>query len=734
MENNTPMKNQEQNNSDEIDLLALAGTLWDGRWIIAGVTVLATLLGTIYALLAEPVYRANATIQVEQKNGGLPSVSGVSEMFGGESATVTEMELLKSRAVIGATVDELHLDIVVTPVQMPLIGNYLARNASYGPDGLAEPRWGNFAWGGEKLVMTHFEVPRATYGKEYELTVTGDDGWALKNEDGKEILTGVVGEQADNDSYSVFVQSIKARPDTRFTVVKRDRLASIIQLQNSLEVREASRGSGILTLTYPNTSRAQAVDVLNYIMQTYVRNNVERNSAEASSSLKFLRERLPEQRQELEKAEARLNEYQIEAESINVTAEAQAVLNQIVELEKSISVLQLKKADIERKFTPSHPNYQAWQSQMAELQERREELDERVARLPETQKKVVRLTRDVKVGNEIYLQMLANIQELDIVRAGTVGNVRVIDDAVVNPGEQVKPQKAQIIAMCFLLGAMLSAGFIVLRSILNRAVETAEQIENLGIPVYATVPLSQEQSKLNILLRKGQINQASLLAIDDPADLAIEALRGLRTSLHFAMMDAPNNILMVSGPSPNVGKSFVSANFAAVVAQTGQKVLVVDADLRRGSMHEQFGISKDKGLSEVLSYQTELQDAVRKTEIEGLYFLSRGVSPPNPSELLMSAGFEQFIEAIKSDYDLIIIDTPPILAVTDAAIVGRHAGTSMMVARFGMNQAKEIELTKTRFEQNGVEIKGVVFNAVERTARTSAYYGYYNYKYESKEN
>lgn len=734
MENNSPMTHQEKNN-DEIDLLALAGTLWDGRWLILGVTMIATMLGVIYALLAEPVYRADAMVQVEQKSGGLPGMSEITEMFGSESAAVTEIELIKSRAVMGETVDSLHLDIEIEPVQVPIIGNFLSRHASYGPDGLAEPWWSsNYAWGGEKLEITHFEVPRATYGDEYMLRVT-DSGWVLKNESGTEVLSGVEGEQADNGSHSLFIQAIKARPGTRFALIKRDRLAKIIELQEGIGATEMGKDSGIIVLSYPHPTPARAKAVLNSITQTYVRNNVERNSAEASSSLEFLKQRLPDVRKDLEEAEAKLNEYQVEVESVNVTAEAQAVLNQIVELEKNISTLQLQKAEIERKFTSSHPNYKAWQAQMAELQERKKELDNRISKLPVTQQKVVRLTRDVKVGNEIYLQMLANIQELDIVRAGTVGNVRVIDDAAVNVSEPVKPKKSLLVAVCFLLGAILSSGYVLLRAMLNKGVETPEQIEGIGIPVYATVPLSQEQSKLNLLLRKGRAASRKgihLLALDNPADLAIEALRGLRTSLHFAMMDAPNNILMISSPSPNVGKSFVSANFAAVFAQSGKRVLVVDADLRRGSMHNQFGMDRNLGLSEVLSRQVELKDTIRETNVEGLHFISRGAAPPNPSELLMSSGFERFIEAVKSDYDLIIIDTPPILAVTDAAIVGRHAGTSMMVVRFEMNPAKEIELTKTRFEQNGVEIKGAVFNAVERKSRTEANYGYYVYEYKSR--
>jgi len=735
MENNTPMTHQEHNN-DEIDLLALAGTLWDGRWLILGATIMATMLGAIYALLAEPVYRADAMVQVEQKSGGLPGMSEISEMFGSESAAVTEIELMKSRAVMGETVDTLHLDIEIKPVQVPVIGNFLSRHASYGADGLAEPWWSsNYAWGGEKLDITRFEVPRATFGDEYELKVT-DTGWLLNNEDGNEVLSGEVGKQAGNGNYTLFVQAIKARPGTRFTLIKRDRLAKIIELQQNVGASERGKDSGIIVLSYPHTNPAKAKAVLDHITQTYVRNNVERNSAEASSSLEFLKERLPDVRKDLEEAEAKLNEYQVEAESVNVTAEAQAVLDQIVELEKNLSTLQLQKAEIERKFTSSHPNYKAWQAQMGELQERKKELDERVSKLPLTQQKVVRLTRDVKVGNEIYLQMLANIQELDIVRAGTVGNVRVVDAAVVNIARPIKPKKELLVALSFILGVFFSSGILIFKEVVNRGAETPEQIEALGIPVYATIPLSQDQNKLEQFWQKTKKNVSShshLLAIDNPADLAIEALRGLRTSLHFAMLNAPNNILMISGPSPNVGKTFVSANFAAVVAQSGKKILVVDADLRRGTMHSSFNLKKNNGLSEVLSKQVDVNEVIKNTNIKNLDFISRGTAPPNPSELLMSVEFERFLDEIKSKYDLVILDTPPILAVTDASIIGRFAGTSMIVTRYAMNPIKEIEVANKRFLNNGVKIKGAVFNAVEKKTNVNGGYGYYGYEYTNEE-
>ena len=249
--------------------------------------------------------------------------------------------------------------------------------------------------------------------------------------------------------------------------------------------------------------------------------------------------------------------------------------------------------------------------------------------------------------------------------------------------------------------------------------------------MYASIPFSKDQEMLE---RKGKTLQGSqLLAATNPADLSIEALRSLRTSLHFAMMEAKNNILMISGPSPGVGKSFVSANLAAIIAQAGQKVLLVDGDMRKGYLHKLVERAPEPGLSGLLVHTHTLADVINKTEVEGLHFIGRGSIPPNPSELLMHANFQALLDQLSKLYDLVIVDTPPILAVTDAALVGRLAGTSLIVTRFGLNPVKEIELTLQRFRHNGIESKGAIFNAVERKAAAYGYgnYGYYQYEYRA---
>jgi tyrosine-protein kinase Etk/Wzc len=261
-------------------------------------------------------------------------------------------------------------------------------------------------------------------------------------------------------------------------------------------------------------------------------------------------------------------------------------------------------------------------------------------------------------------------------------------------------------------------------------VEDPSVIEQLGLPVYASIPISSIERAVMTEGRRRRVDgQPHLLAVDEPTDLATEAIRSLRTSLHFARLEAKNNVLMISGASPGAGKTFISSNLAAVIAQAGQRVLLIDGDMRKGTLHKVMGGPHEKGLSDLIAGSIELATAIRPVpSLPNLHYISGGKVPPNPSELLMNARFTDLLAQVMPLYDLVIVDTPPILAVTDAAIIGHLAGTSLLVVRFGLNQAREIALARQRFVQNGVDIKGAVFNAVQK--RSSGYYsyGYYEYK------
>ncbi len=723
------------NDEEIISLSEIIGVMLDRKWFIAIFLVVCTVFGVAYALLATPVYQATALIQVEDSKPSVPGLDDMTSLFEGSSETVTEIELLKSRTVIGGAVGRLKLYTVAEPKLFPIIGSRAFRKfTSESKNDLAAPLFGasSYAWGGERIDIFKFSVPKGYLGKKFELVVGDNNNIKLLNPNGDMVIQGKVGEDLSQGFYQLTVRSLNARPGTHFTLVRNNRLSTILKLQSEINASEKGKKSGIINLSYENKDAEFAKLVLNTVANIYVRQNVEQNSAEAQQSLDFLQTQLPQIKKQLEAAEQRLNDYQVNQKSIDISLETQGILEQLVELETKLQELNLKRLELARKFKHNHPIYQGILEQIASVKKQRDELADKVSNLPETQQELLRLTRDVKVNNEIYFLLLTKAQELDIVRAGTVGNVRIVDTADVDTSKPVKPIKSTIVGVAFLLGLIIPIGIVFLQRSMHNGVENPDDIEELGLPVYACIPKSKEQSLMDVRYNKVKTNKHRLLAEENPADLAVEALRSLRTSIHFAMMEAKNNVVTISGPAPSVGKSFVSTNFATVLAKTGQKILVIDADLRKGHLQRLFAVKVENGLSDYLAGKSNKEEVIKPTSIEGLDIITRGQIPPNPSELLMHPRFKALLDVLEKQYDMIIIDTPPILAVTDASIIATHAGTTLMVGRFGQNTVKEIEVARHRFAQTGIDVKGFILNAVEKKASNYGYgYGYYNYEYKS---
>ncbi|ENO8974315.1 polysaccharide biosynthesis tyrosine autokinase [Vibrio parahaemolyticus] len=709
---------------DEIDLGKLFGIILDAKWLILCTVVLFSIVGVGVAILSTPIYKADALIQIESKSsGGISAMVGdMGELFSAESSATTEIEIIKSRMILGGTVDKFNLTTVASPNYMPIIGKGLARIQ------------------GEQISInvTRFNAPSYAVGIPLTLEVVDAEqkAFQLTEDNGSVVLEGKVGELLEKNGYQFLATELVAQTGDSFTVSKISKLDAINKLQENLSISERGKQTGIISLSFSGEDRTKIQAILNDISQNYFLQNVQRNSAEAEQSLEFLKGHLPDIKIKLTASEDVLNRFRQENESIDLGLEAQSTLKVMVELEAQLNELTFKESEISQRFTQDHPAYKSLLDKRQTLLKEKERLNKQVQKLPKTQREVLRMTRDVEVNQQIYIQLLNKVQELNIIKAGTVGNVRILDSAQ-SFSKPIKPKKALIVVLATLLGGMAGVAFVLIRAAFHRGVETPDQIEQMGIPVYASVPKSIQQlefaSKLKRNKSKGN-NELVLLAEANPADLSIEALRSLRTSLHFAMMEAKNNVLMISGPAPSIGKTFVSTNFAAVAAKTGQKVLLIDADMRKGYLQQCFGLRWDNGLSEYLSGKVAPSNIIKSTSIDNLNVVTRGQVPPNPSELLMHPRFKSFIDDMSAEYDLVIIDTPPVLAVTDPSIVGALAGTTLMVARFDQTTLKEIEVARGRFEQSGVEVKGVILNAVEKKASNSyGYgYGYYNYAYKSE--
>lgn len=716
MSSKMQISNNEAN--DSIDIGRLVGGILDNRWFILAVIALFAAVGSLYAIIASPVYRADALVQVEQSSGS-NLLNNLSEILPNtQPQSGPEIEIIKSRMVLGKAVSDLDLETIVERKYFPIFGKGIAR-----------------LLGGKQpaLAISRFNVPSYLLGEPLKFIVVDKNNYQLVvNAD--VTLDGKVGELLKDGELTLLVSELDAPAGAEFRIRKIPELYAINGLLTKLNVEIKGKDTGIIALSFEDQNPVYAQRVLNSIINHYLLQNVERKSAEAEKSLDFLQEQLPKVRNSLNKSEESLNQFRQNNESVDLSLEAKAVLDSVVSLDTQLNELTFKEAEISKLYTKEHPSYRTLMEKRKTLQDEKDNLNKRIEKLPKTQQEILRLTRDVESDQAVYMQLLSKQQELNITKASTVGNVRIIDSAVVQP-ESVKPQKIAIIIASIFIGIVLSVGGVALKTIFRNGIESPEQLEELGINVYAAIPLSEWQRKKDTAYKRNSnknSDSSDLLAVGNPTDIALEAIRSLRTSLHFAMLEAKNNILMIAGASPNIGKSFVSINLAAVIAQSGQRVLIIDGDMRKGYLHRLLGVEINDGLSEVLSGVASKEKAVTNTSITGLDFISRGSIPPNPSELLMHSRMEELLTWASEHYDLILVDTPPILAVTDAAIVGKSVGTSLMVARFEINTPKEVEVSIRRFTQNGIDIKGVILNAVvKKVSNKYGSYGYYQYSYEN---
>lgn len=734
--NTNPTQGVLDESDDEINLGEILATLLEYKWLIALVTCVAVLLGATWLFVVTPIYQADALLQVEdKKSGGLTALAELQPLLGDSVSITAQLEILNSRMILGKVVQQLKLDIDASPRYLPLFGRAVARR--HVEETLAEPLFGfnRYAWGGEKIQVESMEVPQELLGEELMLQAGKSGSYRLYDEDGTKLLDGVVGHPAAGKNVKLFLSQLTARPGTEFTLVKSQEQETVELLRENYSVKERAKLSGVLEATLKGADPERLPVILNAIVNSYVRQNVEFRSAEAESTLKFLETQLPTLKTQLDTAEATFNNYRQSRGSVDLTLETKGVLDSIVDIEKETIKLQQQREELRQRFTAEHPSVMALDAQIERFKAKRSQFDRNVSGLPTTQQTILRLQRDVEVSNKLYTELLNSAQQLRVSKAGTVGDARVIDAAQVSI-KPVSPKAALILAVSLLLGLLTSIVMIWAIRSLRVMVEDPDKLEKqLGLPVYATIPHSKSEVTLAREIKTGK-RKGELLAVDFPEDDAVESLRGLRTTIHFALLDADKGSILITGPSPGIGKSFISKNLGVVLAQSGKRVVIIDADLRKGHIHREFGMQRDMGVSEFVSGNAKLVDILKQTEIPGLAVITTGQRPPNPSELLMHANFKEMLEQVGGLFDILIIDAPPILAVSDAAIIGRHTGATLMVARAGMHPIREIEQAVKRLVQSGVSVKGFVFNDID-TTRQRYRYGYsgyvYRYSYKDKD-
>ncbi|WP_458320278.1 polysaccharide biosynthesis tyrosine autokinase [Providencia sp. CRPN05868] len=681
--------------SDEIDLLALFKVLKSSYLKIGFFTLFFIVIGATYSFLATPIYQANATLQYD-KASQVSLVDQMSEMMplsSSNSQVDSEIEVIKSRMVLGKTVADLNLDTQIAPA------------------GFFDKLWGDKS----SVAISLYFVPESLIGEPATLTYLGENRYALHIDN--QTFEGKVGELLKQDEISLLVSSINAEAGQEFTLSKNARYSTIENLRKTLAIAEVGKGTGIISMEIKGADKAENVQVLNSIIQNYVDQNTERKKEVTNNTLLFLDEYLPKVKAKLDNYENQLNAFRKKNESIDLSLEAKSALDSALQVEEKLNELTFKEVEIQQLYTRNHPAYQSLLDKRQKLLREKEKISKNIQKLPNTQQQIVRLTRDVESEQAIYNQLVAKQQELSVLNSGITADVRIIDSAESQPNA-VAPKKALILVLATILGFIVGCAYVIAREFFNNKIKGTEDIDALGVNVYATIPFSTYEKKL---IAEGNKHP---LALENPADTAVEAIRSLRTSVYFSVMNQGNNLVMITSASPGVGKSFVTSNMAVVLANAGKKVLLIDTNLRKGRIHKAFGLSNKMGLSDYLAQQDANQPNIHRHVIENLDVICRGKNVTHSSELLMGERFKHLLDTMKGQYDIVVIDTAPILAITDAAIIGKYVGTSLLIAYYGVNTVKDVELSLKRFKQNDIEITGVILNGIDAKSDD------YNYVYE----
>ncbi|MBP0630561.1 polysaccharide biosynthesis tyrosine autokinase [Cupriavidus sp. AcVe19-1a] len=707
-----------------------------GNWkLIASVLAAAIFLGGVYAILATPIYEADVLIQVEDSPTSASSLLGdVSQLFDTKTQAAAEIEILRSRMVVGKAVDNLRLYIDAKPRYFPFIGRWIAsRNKGISDPGILG--WGGYVWGSESIDVKEFNVPEELEGEDFVLTVLPNGRFRLEQPDLDSPIEGKLGEVTSVTQsvgrIEISVAGVKAKPLARFILIRNSQLKTLQELQVNLRIEEKGKQSGIIDASLQGKNPKLTSNILNEIGHEYVQQNIRRKGEEAEKSIAFLEKLMPELKSQLEISENRFNALRNSRGTFNLSEEGAAYLQQSVTTQTALFEQKQKLTELRSRFSPDHPAVKAVEQQVAALNAKVTSQARQMRSLPNLEQDAVRLMRDVQVSNDLYVGVLNNMQQLKLVKAGKVGTVRQLDEARI-PEEPVKPKRALVMAVAAILGLMLGVISAFVRETIFGGVTSAQDIEQrTGLNVYATIPLSQAQLEISKAIGAKKSGQ-HLLANLEPDEASIEALRSFRTALQFAMLDAQNNRVLLTGATPSVGKSFVSANLAAVLAAGGKRVLLVDADMRKGYLNQYFGLERAPGLSDVLSGNSSPEKVTHCRVFHNLDFISTGAIPPNPADLLSNDRLKAFLDAKSSKYDIVLVDSPPVLAVSDASLAAGHCGTVFVIARSNVTTIGEITESAKSLGHSNASIKGVIFNGVDQSAFTyGSKYGRYRYvKYE----
>jgi tyrosine-protein kinase Etk/Wzc len=711
----------------------------------------------LYTFIMTPIYEASALLHVkedkEQKIG-----NDVNDLLslGTTNPVNAELEILKSRTNAEHVVKNLHLDWEVAKKS----------------EGL------NF-----KLIKFSSNAEKPVYW----IKLTGADTFTVKDDDGKLVGEGKSGHLMQTKDFILLLNDLKGEKGESFRLTLPPFDGVVDKLRKKIKAVEVGRMTNIIKISYQNTDTILARDIVNTLIMSYLEQNISFKAEEAHRTVDFVEDQIQGVNKELDRSEKDLQVYKSSSGVISLDTEAEALIEKIAEMEKTQADVSIQKKQVEfaldalkqamRKgtiyspaimrddplmvgmagklsdlevqkralltdYTEKHTAVKAIQEQIEETQKKirstyetsltnltKQQNDiahqlslyeKKMRTLPEAERELARLTRISSVNANIYTFLLQKHEEARIARASTISNIDVVDPAIAAT-IPCKPKTAIYLILGLLFGCALGIGLVFFQEYLDDTVKNADEAKRvMGLPLLGVIPHIPEHAP-----NGNSRDPISLFTSLEPKSVVSESFRSLRTSLHFsAINNREKKIILVTSTFPEEGKSIISSNLANIFSQNGTKVLIIDCDLRRSSLHKKFGHSKTPGLSELLTGDVTFLEAKHDTGIIGLDLITAGTTPPNPSELLGSEAMRQFLLTQRENYDHIILDAPPLMVVTDAPVLTAIVDMTILVMETMRVPVKVAQQMRDLLVTLRAPVAGLIINDKKGYGDG---YGYYNY-------
>lgn len=698
---------------DTIDLKELFFSLI-AEWKIISLCILLSLVSAfIYLRTTETVYQTDALLQIKSNTSSplaglssdmaaMASLAGLGGM--GNSSTQGEIELLKSRAILGQAIKDLNLDILIQP-KKNIFQKILSDNnyiKTHTPQGILLEE------ANHKLAINKFQVPKF-YENKALLIIFKDNKYTIYDHKTEQILQeGKLNQVLRNGSWNINISgSIKSGQP--FVIQKHSLPIAMSNILKNFNAQEKGKGTGILELTYQGENPVNIPNILNTVLNIYKQQDITRSVTDKDQQVAFLEKQLPELKADLNNSERQFNQFREKYGTVDVKGESELYLKQSMELEIQKVQLQQKQAEFGAQYTAEHPAMQAINAQLTTLNTKISEVNNKVKQLPEIQRLYLQYYRDVEIKNQLYTGLLTTYQSLNVAKAGELGKVSIVDYAV-EPVTPVKPKKLIILVLSIFIGGFIGVLIALVRNFLHSGIRNIEPIttkhtlRNLG-------KVNQHNS-----LNRDSKQYAHPLAVLDPSALPIEQMRKIATSIRHAAQISGKPAVQMIGTTRNIGTSTLTANLAIILAQMNLKVVLIDSDLRQGQLKDYFNIETSVGLSDYLNGTTALSSIITSTQQAQLDLIPNGKEEVNPVSLLSKPEMALLLDQLKDIYDFILVDGTPVLDVSDSQILANHINTNILVTRYNYTSEQEIEMALESFKNSGHSVQGIILNMVRNNS------------------